>query len=43
MVDLDIEQRPSRRLWVFAAIAALSMHVGCGALAIAHLQKRRFR
>ena len=42
MVDLDIEQRPSRRLWVFAAIAALSMHVGCGALAIAHLQNADF-
>ena len=39
MSDLDIEPRPSRRLWIFAAVAALALHVGCVALAIAHLQQ----
>jgi TonB family protein len=38
MPDLETEQRPSRRLWALAAIAALSLHLGCGALAVAHLQ-----
>ncbi|HEV7877613.1 energy transducer TonB [Bradyrhizobium sp.] len=38
MPDLDTEQRPSRRLWIFAGVAALALHVGCAALAIAHLQ-----
>jgi protein TonB len=37
MSDLD-EQKPSRRLWILAAIAAVALHVGCGALAFAHLQ-----
>ena len=37
MTDLD-EQKPSRRLWVFAAVAALAIHLGGVALAIAHLQ-----
>ena len=32
------EQKPSRRLWVFAAVTALVLHVGGAALAIAHLQ-----
>ena len=37
MSSLD-EQRPSRRLWVLAAVAALALHAGGAALAIAHLQ-----
>jgi periplasmic protein TonB len=32
------EQRPSRRLWIFAAVTALALHIGGAALAIAHLQ-----
>ena len=32
------EQKPSRRLWIFAAVIALALHVGGAALAIAHLQ-----
>src|SRR5947209_3643525 len=32
------EQKPSRRLWVFAAVIALVLHAGGAALAIAHLQ-----
>lgn len=38
MPDLDTEQQPSRRLWALAAVAALTLHLGCGALAVAHLQ-----
>jgi periplasmic protein TonB len=38
MPDLDTEQKPSRRLWVLAAAVALALHLGCGALAIAHLK-----
>ena len=37
MTGLD-EQRPSRRLWIFAAVTALALHIGGAALAIAHLQ-----
>ncbi|MFL6838824.1 MAG: energy transducer TonB [Bradyrhizobium sp.] len=37
MFDLD-EQTPSRRLWVFAAVGALALHLGGAALAITHLQ-----
>lgn len=37
MSDLD-EQKPSRRLWIFAAVIALALHIGGAALAIAHLQ-----
>jgi periplasmic protein TonB len=36
MPDLD-EQKPSRRLWIFAAVAALALHLGGAALAVAHL------
>jgi TonB family protein len=39
MSDLETEAKPSRRLWVFAATAALALHLGCGALAIAHLRE----
>jgi periplasmic protein TonB len=38
MPDLDHEQRPSQRLWIFAAMAALMLHIGGGALAVAHLR-----
>lgn len=38
MPELDTEQKPSRRLWILAAVGALALHLGCGALAIAHLQ-----
>jgi TonB family protein len=37
MTDLD-EQKPSRRLWVFAAATAFVLHVGGAALALAHLK-----
>jgi TonB family protein len=37
MSDLD-EQKSSRRLWIFAGVCALVLHVGGAALAIAHLQ-----
>src|SRR6266436_2896939 len=38
MPELDTEPRPSRRLWILAALGALALHVGGGALAVAHLQ-----
>src|ERR1700687_2519887 len=38
MSDLDTEQRPSRRLWILASLAALALHIGGGALAVAHLR-----
>src|SRR6478736_6676678 len=38
MADLDSEQTPSRRLWILAAVGALALHVGGGALAVVHLQ-----
>ena len=34
----SIEQKPSRRLWIFAGAAALALHLGGVALAVAHLQ-----
>src|SRR5258708_12578962 len=37
MPDFLTEQKPSRRLWILAAVAALALHVGFGALAVAHL------
>ena len=37
MTDL-VEQKPSRRLWIFAGVCALVLHVGGAALAISHLQ-----
>jgi TonB family protein len=40
MANLDIEQKPSRRLWIFAGIGALMLHLGGAALAVAHLQTR---
>jgi TonB family protein len=38
MSDPDIDQKPSRRLWILAALAALALHLGGAALAIAHLR-----
>jgi periplasmic protein TonB len=38
MINLDSEQTPSRRLWILAAVGALALHVGGGALAVVHLQ-----
>jgi protein TonB len=38
MSDPDTEQKPSRRLWIFAAVGALALHLGGAALAVAHLQ-----
>jgi periplasmic protein TonB len=38
MSDLDLEQKPSQRLWILAAAAALALHLGGAALAIAHLR-----
>src|SRR4051795_8872333 len=38
MSDLVIEQRPSRRLWILAGLAALLLHIGCAGLVIAHMQ-----
>jgi len=38
MSEIDLEQKPSRRLWLFAAVAALALHLGGAALAVAHLR-----
>jgi len=38
MPDFDTEPKPSRRLWIFAALGALVLHVGGAALAVAHLR-----
>jgi len=38
MSDLEIEPKPSRRLWILAAVAALGLHLGGAALALANLQ-----
>ena len=38
MTDTDLEQKPSRRLWILAAVAALALHLGGAALAVAHLR-----
>ena len=38
MSDLNIEQKPSWRLWILAAVGALVLHVGGVALAVAHLE-----
>jgi TonB family protein len=38
MAEPELEQKPSRRLWIFAAAGALAIHLGCAALAIAHMQ-----
>jgi protein TonB len=38
MSDLDLEQKPSRRLWICAAVTALALHLGGAALALANLR-----
>ena len=38
MPGLDTEQKPSRRLWMLAAVGAVALHVGGGALAVVHLR-----
>ena len=38
MSDLDTEPGVSRRLWIFAGLGALVLHVGGAALAVAHLR-----
>jgi TonB family protein len=38
MPETIAEQPPSRRLWTFAAVVAIAIHLGCVALAMAHLQ-----
>ena len=38
MNAVDLEQKPSRRLWLFAGAAALALHLGGAALAVAHLK-----
>src|SRR3977135_2417698 len=38
MSSLDTEQKPSRPLWIFAGRGARALHVGGGALAVAHLR-----
>lgn len=38
MSDFETEPTPSRPLWILAAATAFALHVGFGALAIAHLQ-----
>src|SRR6202790_1788496 len=38
MPGLVIEQKSSRRLWMFAAVSAVALHVGGAALAGAHLR-----
>src|SRR5260370_41566253 len=38
MTGLDIEENSSRRLWMFAGLAALALHLGGAAFAVAHLR-----
>ncbi|ABE62339.1 outer membrane transport energization protein TonB [Nitrobacter hamburgensis X14] len=38
MSETIAESLPSRRLWGFAAAAAIAIHLGCVALAMAHMQ-----
>jgi periplasmic protein TonB len=38
MSDLDLEQKPSRRLWIFAGATALALHAGGATLAFSHLR-----
>jgi protein TonB len=42
MSDLETEPKPSKRLWVCAAIGALALHLGGVALAVAHLRTDGF-
>ena len=38
MSEFDTEQKPSCWLWILAAVGALALHTGGGALAVAHLR-----
>jgi TonB family protein len=38
MSDPELEQKPSRRLWIVAGLAALALHLAGAALAFAHLR-----
>jgi protein TonB len=38
MSETDIGQRPSRRLWIAAGLAALSLHIGGAAFALSHMK-----
>jgi periplasmic protein TonB len=38
MREVHTEQRPSRRLWTFAVLGAIALHLGGAALAITHMQ-----
>src|SRR5918995_198681 len=38
MSEIIAEPPPSRRLWSLSAAAALAIHLGCVALAVAHMQ-----
>ena len=38
MSDVELEPRPARRLWILAAVAALALHLGGAALALANLR-----
>src|SRR5579871_4134844 len=38
MSDVDAEQRPSHRLWLFAGVTALALHIGGAALAVGYLK-----
>src|SRR6476469_8803216 len=38
MSEIIAEPPPSRRLWALSAAAALAIHLGCVALALAHMQ-----
>ena len=38
MSDIDLEQKPSRQLWLFAGAVALALHLGGAAFAVAQLQ-----
>ncbi len=37
-LELETEPKPSRRLWIIAAVAALGLHLGGAALALANLR-----
>jgi periplasmic protein TonB len=38
MTGLEIEQKPTRWLWIFAAVSALALHLGGAAFAVAYLK-----
>jgi protein TonB len=38
MADPETDRKPSRWLWMLAAVAALALHLGGGALAVVHME-----